>query len=78
MPIYGYECRACKRDFETLVRGGDPVACPFCDSADLDRLLSRVARPPSSDGSQEMPCGREAGEVGGGCGRCGAMSGGCD
>lgn len=60
MPIYGYECRACGRDFETLVRGDETVSCPSCGSGKLERLLSRIAKPQSSDGGGEMACGMPA------------------
>ena len=43
MPIYEYACRACRREFEQLVRTGDIPACPGCRSGDLERLLSHVA-----------------------------------
>ena len=41
MPIYEYQCNACKKEFETLVLGSDTPACPGCDSHDLSRMLSR-------------------------------------
>ena len=40
MPLYEYRCRACARDFETLVRGTEQPACPACQSHDIERLLS--------------------------------------
>jgi putative FmdB family regulatory protein len=41
MPLYEYICRACKNEFEALVRSQDPApACPACKSADLERLHS--------------------------------------
>ena len=40
MPIYEYECRACRHQFELLVRDPGPQACPACHSDDLERLLS--------------------------------------
>ena len=41
MPIYEYECRHCGQQFEFLVRaGGADPACPKCQSAELERLLS--------------------------------------
>jgi putative FmdB family regulatory protein len=43
MPIYEYECRACRHQFEQLVRTGDTPACPSCRSQDLERLLSLAA-----------------------------------
>ena len=43
MPIYEYGCRACGREFETLVRSGTTPACPSCRSADLGKKLSVFA-----------------------------------
>jgi putative FmdB family regulatory protein len=40
MPIFEYECRACGREFELLVRTGDVPACPSCTSQDLEKRLS--------------------------------------
>lgn len=40
MPIYEYQCRACKHSFETLVRGSEQPVCPACQSGDIERLLS--------------------------------------
>jgi len=44
MPIFEFACRACGHQFEHLARPGsaDP-ACPACQSAELDRLLSAPA-----------------------------------
>jgi putative FmdB family regulatory protein len=43
MPIYEYECRGCRHQFEQLVRTGDTPSCPSCQSQDLERLLSLAA-----------------------------------
>jgi putative FmdB family regulatory protein len=43
MPIFEYSCKACGREFETLVRAGSSPACPACASTDLERLLSLPA-----------------------------------
>lgn len=68
MPIYGYECRGCGRDFETLVRGDETVVCPNCGGAKLDRLLSRIAKPASSEGGgDQLACGMPA-SAAAGCG----------
>jgi putative FmdB family regulatory protein len=40
MPLYDYRCRACRHEFEALVRPPALPACPSCASADLERLLS--------------------------------------
>ncbi|MBF8300337.1 MAG: FmdB family transcriptional regulator [Acidobacteria bacterium] len=43
MPLYEYECRACRHQFERLVRTGDAPECPRCHGRDLERLPSHVA-----------------------------------
>jgi putative FmdB family regulatory protein len=43
MPIYEYECRQCGHQFELLVLTGTVVACPACQSQELERLLSGFA-----------------------------------
>ena len=44
MPIYEYECRACKHQFELLVLPTTPTpACPSCQSEDLEKQLSGFA-----------------------------------
>ena len=40
MPIYEYVCRACQHEFELLLRGEMPPACPACEGDDLERVLS--------------------------------------
>ncbi len=40
MPIFEYHCRACEHDFELLVLKGTSPACPKCQSAELERLMS--------------------------------------
>ena len=44
MPLYDFHCRSCGNEFEALSRAQDPpVACPSCQSADLEKLLSGFA-----------------------------------
>jgi putative FmdB family regulatory protein len=52
MPIYEYECRACRHEFEALVRLRDTPSCPKCQSADLERKISLFAV--ESDGTRRM------------------------
>ncbi len=40
MPIFEYQCRECRHEFELLVRGETTPCCPSCSSHDLERLLS--------------------------------------
>ena len=43
VPLFDFECRACRHEFEALVRTGDEPSCPACGSRDLERLLSAFA-----------------------------------
>ncbi|HSG00751.1 MAG TPA: zinc ribbon domain-containing protein [Vicinamibacterales bacterium] len=44
MPLYDFDCRACGRRFEALVRSHDrATACPGCGATDLERLPSSFA-----------------------------------
>ena len=56
MPIYEFECRACRRKTTALVlvreRAGE-VRCRHCGGADLERLWSRFASPKSEDARLE-------------------------
>ena len=43
MPLFDFLCRACGREFEALVRAGQPPVCPGCQSGDLEQKLSLFA-----------------------------------
>lgn len=45
MPIYEYECRGCRQQFEFLLLPGsaDVPRCPGCQGVELDRLFSGFA-----------------------------------
>ncbi len=43
MPIYDYKCRTCGHEFELIVLRTTVVACPSCQSAELEQLLSSFA-----------------------------------
>ena len=45
MPFHRYECGNCGHEFRYLHLAGveDDVACPKCESKDVQRLLPRVA-----------------------------------
>ncbi|MCA9094065.1 MAG: zinc ribbon domain-containing protein [Planctomycetaceae bacterium] len=43
MPIFEYRCPECDTEFEQLVRNGEPVACPECSSAKVEKLFSAHA-----------------------------------
>ena len=40
MPIYEFVCKACKHQYEKLVRVGQKADCPVCQSTDVEQLLS--------------------------------------
>lgn len=52
MPIYEYECRACRHEFEALVRRNDTPSCPQCQSSELERKISLFAV--DSEGSRKL------------------------
>ena len=66
MPIYEYACRACRHEFETLVRGADTPSCVSCGSADLEKKLSVFAAQ-KADAAAAMAAGA--------CGTCGNPNG---
>ena len=46
MPIYEYECIGCGERFDKLIRNVEKppeIACPSCESLDVQRLISQVA-----------------------------------
>lgn len=43
MPIFEYQCDACRHQFERLVRPGDTPACPSCGATTLTKQLSLPA-----------------------------------
>ncbi|MDR1685558.1 MAG: zinc ribbon domain-containing protein [Desulfovibrio sp.] len=72
MPIYEYRCPDCATDFEELVFGDGPPACPCCGGTSGERLMSRpcLYRPAGAHddyGASPPPSG-------GGCGGCTASS----
>jgi putative FmdB family regulatory protein len=38
MPLYDFRCRACRAEFEALVRAGSEPICRSCGGTDLERL----------------------------------------
>jgi putative FmdB family regulatory protein len=45
MPIYEYECRKCRKQFQALImnpREGADLVCPQCNSPDLKKLISET------------------------------------
>ena len=77
MPIYGFTCDMCGKEFQTLVRSSETAECPSCGSTALTRQLSLIAQPArGGDGagssfaaaSDAPPCGSGTCCFGGGCG----------
>jgi len=77
MPIYAFACRACGKEFQTLVRSDDTPDCPSCKSVDLERRLSLIAAPAKGgEDAGAASCGAGGCRMGGGM--CPAMAGmGC-
>lgn len=71
MPIYGFSCKSCGKEFETLVRAEETAECPACGGHDLSRQLSLIASP--NKGGEAG--GSFAGGGGGGGGH--SCGGGC-
>ena len=39
MPLFDFECRACKNRYEAMSRHGEPLpVCPACGSAEIDKI----------------------------------------
>lgn len=66
MPIYEYDCKQCRRPFEKLIRSipsSEPILCPECGSAEIERTLSKVVVKSGAAKAPAMPIG---------CDRCGS------
>ncbi len=74
MPIYGYTCKSCGREFEALVRSSETPACPSCGGEKLDQKLSLIAAP-SKHGSEARDSHAPLCD---GAGTCGMCCGACD
>ena len=69
MPIYEYRCHQCGNEFERVVFGGhENLACPHCESTDIQKLMSVCA---FSVGSTFKGTGSSA------CSACNAPATGC-
>ena len=77
MPLYEFECKACGKASEILVRSADwkGTPCPKCGSTQLMKKLSVFAAsvPADGGGGACAPCGMPAGGGGGHC----CSGGGC-
>lgn len=46
MPVYAYNCQTCEKPFEKRLRISsydEPQSCPFCDSTDVERVMSQTS-----------------------------------
>lgn len=59
MPIFEYECKGCRHQFEALVRKSDVPACPSCQGTDLKRLLSTPALKTESTKAQSLKAAKK-------------------
>ncbi len=75
MPIYEYECGACREVFEKLVGAdrGDRVDCPACGSRSVSRLWSVFSPAAGAGATRNATCAdicgshASAGCAGGNC-----------
>lgn len=63
MPIFEYICKKCSHQFEALVQGNKSVACPSCQSKQLEKQLSVFAtsvkgQRPAQREIPMAPCGQ--------------------
>ena len=70
MPIFEYECKECKSQFELLVRSDTHIACPRCDSERLVKRLSLFSAQTKRPAEAVPAC--HTGECGCDLGRCGS------
>jgi putative FmdB family regulatory protein len=54
MPLFEFRCSTCSRDFELLVRGSEPAACPSCGTSAIEKLFSESAAP-ALNGTRSLP-----------------------
>jgi putative FmdB family regulatory protein len=76
MPIYEFECTACRSSFELLMRSDTKLTCPACESDRIVRKLSLFAahtkRPEGTvPACHTGGCGCDMGKCGSGF--CGAQ-----
>lgn len=75
MPIYEYNCKSCKKNFEELVFKAEEIPpCPYCASTETARILSPCKH--TSGGADYAPRTSSStsscsGCSGGNCSSCG-------
>ena len=68
MPLFDFVCKACGKEFETLVMGSAKPQCPACGSTELEKQMSTFAvRGGSSASCSGSKC---SGCAGGSCSTC--------
>jgi putative FmdB family regulatory protein len=72
MPLFDFVCRACGKEFETLVMGSDRPACPRCAGTELEKQMSTFAFRSKGEGERTVTgAGSKcSGCAGGSCGTC--------
>jgi putative FmdB family regulatory protein len=72
MPIYEYECTACGKEFEQLVRNSSVIPeCPACNGTELRKKMSAFAAISGGASAQaEMPASCQGCGHAGGPGAC--------
>ena len=73
MPLYAYRCGERRHEFETLARFDETPDCPACGGAQVERQLSRIAKPAASAESGEASCAALSG--GAPCPACPVLTG---
>ena len=61
MPIYEYECLACKHEFEYLViHSSPPPTCPSCGGKKLQKTISKCAVSSASTRQANLQAARKS------------------
>jgi len=40
MPLFDWQCKACSHGFEAMASGDEIPACPACEAADVEKIMS--------------------------------------
>lgn len=72
MPVYEYECRKCKKDFDVLIFNlSEKVQCKFCGSKKVKKMLSSFSVGSGSKSDVSKNNGSSCGGCSGGsCSTC--------
>jgi len=63
MPIFEYKCKNCSKKFETIIsqKTVHTVECPYCGSAENEKLVSGFAQGSSTKADCGSNCGPSKG-----------------